>query len=150
MLARKNYVDNSFSIEEKERQVELKRRMEIKRKNNARRKAKFKIISTSIFSFILAVTVLYGHASIAKMKSELNSLESTRKGLENEKEYLQASLEEIKTISDIEDNAIIKLGMDYPKEDQIVYIDMGTNNVEAKENNKGLINSIFNSIQGLF
>lgn len=150
MLARKKFVDHYFSEEEKIKQAELKKKIEIKKKNRAKRRARFGIISVAVLSFAVAVTILYGYATITNMKVDISNLESTRVGLENEKEYLEANLEEIKTMADIEDNAMMKLGMDYPKEDQLVYIDISEKDTKTKVEDKSLVKSIFNSIQGLF
>ena len=84
------------------------------------------------------------------MKVELSKLESNRINLENEIEHLEINLEEIKSVIDIEGTAILKLGMDYPKSDQIVYIDVNKVDGNIAKENKGLFKSIFNSIQSLF
>jgi len=47
---------------------------------------------------------------------------TTKIQLQKEKEDLMAELEAIKSLTRIEEEALVKLGMDYPTEDQVVYI----------------------------
>ncbi len=150
MLARKEVVGDNFQELDLEKQRELEKKIAIKKKNNARRRSRFTIVSTAIVGFTLALTVLFGYSSISNMKVELSKLESNRINLENEIEHLEINLEEIKSVIDIEGTAILKLGMDYPKSDQIVYIDVNKVDGNIAKENKGLFKSIFNSIQSLF
>lgn len=145
MLAREEKIRPSYPEESKKR----KKRKQV-RENRGKKNAKFAIVGVAIFSFVLAVTVLYGYATITKLNVAVSNLESERIALENEKDYMIANLEEIKSTSKIEDKAIIKLGMDYPKEDQIVYLDVKNEIKETARQEKGLLKSIVNSVLGLF
>ena len=58
------------------------------------------------------------------MRLGITELEKKRIGLEREREDLIAELEGIKSSSKIEEEAVTKLGMDYPVEDQVVYLDV--------------------------
>lgn len=145
MLAREEKIGKSYPLEDE--QVD---RRKVVKKKKSRMNAKVAIVGVALTSFVLAVSVLYGYATITKMKLEISNLESDRVALETEKEYMIANLEEVKSTSKIEDKAIIKLGMDYPKTDQVVYIDVNKTDIKAVKQEKGLIKSLVNSVLGLF
>jgi len=56
------------------------------------------------------------------MKLEITEMQQQKIQLQKEKEDLMAELEAIKSLTRIEEEALVKLGMDYPTEDQVVYI----------------------------
>lgn len=144
MLAREEKIRESYPDMDRDKNRKLLK------KKKPRLNGKVAIVGVAITSFILAVSVLYGYATITKIKLEISNLESDRLALENEKEYMIANLEEVKSTSRIEDKAIIKLGMDYPKEDQLVYLDVLGSDPKAVSEDKSLIKSIVNSVLGLF
>src|SRR5690554_12334 len=78
----------------------------------------------AMVGLILALFILYRYANITKIRLEITELEKQKIELEKEKENLVGELEAIKSSSKIEEDAIIKLGMDYPTEDQVVYVDI--------------------------
>lgn len=145
MLARKENIRESYSDEER-----IAKRKLLAKENRKKTNMRITIVGVAIMSFVLAVSVLYGYATITKMKIDISNLESDRVALETEKEYMIANLEEIKSTSKIEEKAIVKLGMDYPKEDQIVYVDVNKLDVNTAKQDKGFLKSIINSVLGLF
>lgn len=136
----REYVDQPITSEHPKRIHRQKKRLNSK-----------SIVAMGILlSFVLAVFVLYGYATITKMKMDISELESRRIGLEADKEYLVANLEEIKSVSKIEDKAIVKLGMDHPRDDQVVYVSLVEDKETGNHEKEGLAKSIVSFIKGLF
>ena len=125
-----------------------------KKKSNA--SSKLLIIGFAIIGLILSLFILYGYANITKTRLEVTGLEKQKIELEREKEDLIAELEGIKSSSKIEEGAIVKLGMDYPTEDQIVYMDVNDLALEEKVNTKDefmivkQFKNMMNLVSGLF
>ncbi|SHH62457.1 septum formation initiator family protein [Sporanaerobacter acetigenes] len=91
-------------------------------KSNSKNKLQF--IMSAIIALMICLLVLYRYAHITQMRLEITQLESQKIELEKEKQDLLAELDRVKSSSKIEEDAKIKLGMDYPTEEQIVYISM--------------------------
>lgn len=111
-----------------------KKRKKIKKnsKNKSNEKLKFLVSATIILLACLFVLLRYTH--ITKMRLENSKLESQKIELEKEKQDLMAELDRVKSAAKIEEDAKIKLGMDYPSEEQIVYISIDDKaNDEDKE-----------------
>ena len=125
-----------------------------KKKSNA--SSKLLAIGFAIIGLILSLFILYGYANITKIRLDVTGLEKQKIELEKEKEDLIAELEGIKSSSKIEEDAIVKLGMDYPTEDQIVYMDVNDLALEEKVNTKDefmivkQFKNMMNLVSGLF
>ncbi|GFN35962.1 FtsB/FtsL family cell division protein [Tepidimicrobium xylanilyticum] len=117
-----------------------KRKAKVTKKNHARNK--LVIISIAMFYLILALFILYRYANITKIRNEITELERYKIQLEQEKEILMAELEGIKSSSRIEENAIFLLGMDYPTQDQIVYVDFENEDFMDEKEDKGKLSLI--------
>ena len=143
-----------------EREVEaiVEKEKQIRNRKKKKAKATFKLIAITmaVITLALCLYVLYGYANITKLKSEIAVLEGKKLELEKDKEDLIVQLETIKSVDKIEENAIFKLGMDYPEEGQIVYlsIDEIEENSEIEDENKVLfiqeLKNIFNLALGFF
>lgn len=133
-------------------------------KNNRKRKKKkqsnalykLMLMGIVIIGLILSLFVLYRYAYITKVRLEITRLNEQKIELQKEKENLLADLESIKSSTKIEEDATLKLGMDYPSEDQIVYVDI-TEPVlvdevqQAKEYNIiGQLKNVVNLVLGFF
>ena len=140
-------------IEEKK----LKKQESPKNKKNPKRQGKInprlKLFGLFLSVFIMAFSlfILLGYANISKVSFEINQLENKRNQLESEKAALVADLEGIKSYRRIADEAMHKLGMIYPKEDQVVYVSFG-NDLDTNsqtEENKGFLKSV-SEVFGIF
>lgn len=116
--------------------VRVKRKRKITNKSNNNIKNKLKLFTSAIIILVLCMFVLLGYADITKTRLEITKLESEKIELEKEREDLTTELDRVKSSIKIEEDAKTKLGMDYPTEDQIVYLSVDDNidNVDvAKE-----------------
>ena len=111
------YYPEQIDVEERPKRVK-------KRKKKSKASSKLIIIGIAIIGLILSLYILYGYANLTKTRLEITELEKQKYELEREKEDLIAELEGIKSSSKIEEDAIVKLGMDYPREEQIVYMEV--------------------------
>lgn len=96
----------------------------IKRKKKTRALYRLALMGFAMIGLILSLFILYRYTNITKLRLEITELEKQKVELEKEKENLVAELEAIKSSSKIEEDAMVKLGMDYPKEEQIVYLEV--------------------------
>jgi len=114
--------------------------------------AKLSILSLSMFGLGIALFILFGYANITAVRHEITKLETQKIRLEKEKLDLIAELEGIKSSTKISEDAITKLGMDYPSEGQIVYVTVEDNIIKDKEK-PGIdkqIKKMFNMVANLF
>ena len=137
-------------------EYEKPQRVYRKKRNNSKASYKLFAIGLAIIGLILSLFILYGYANITKVRQEITELERQKIELAKEKEYLMTELESIKSSSKIEEDARIKLGMDYPTEDQIVYINVGDMDMEEEANTENgfvlvkQLKGIVNLVLGLF
>lgn len=94
-----------------------------KKKNN---KALYRLMLMFIATIGLALSliVLQRYAEITKLRLEITELQAQKIRLEKEKDDLMAELEAIKSSTKIEEDAFTKLGMIYPEEGQVVYVEV--------------------------
>ncbi|MBU5438181.1 cell division protein FtsL [Tissierella sp. MSJ-40] len=114
------YPEEILEVSEKKTKSLKNRKVAKKKKNNSNIKLSFIGIATMFL--ILSLSILFRYANITKVRSEITQLEREKIELEKTKQDLIAELEGIKSSSRIEEDAIYKLGMDYPSEEQIVYL----------------------------
>ncbi len=150
MLAREfsYYPEESFEPEKKQR-----KRVARKKKENY---SIFKLFALSIPCLFLAISllILSRYAKITFIRQELTELEREKLELEKVRMNLVADLEGIKTSAKIEEDAITKLGMSYPNENQIVYITVNAiediEEAEEKFSLGGKLNKILSIVSNLF
>jgi cell division protein FtsL len=111
--------------------VSDRRRKNTSKKSNSKNKLQF--IASAIIALMICLLILYRYAHITQLRLEITQLESQKIELEKEKQDLLAELDRVKSSSKIEEDAKIKLGMDYPTDEQIVYISMDENVQDDKE-----------------
>lgn len=115
-------------------------------------------LGVSLIGLALSLFILYRYANITKMKLEITEMQQQKIQLQKEKEDLMAELEAIKSLTRIEEEALVKLGMDYPTEDQVVYIsvdDLPLNDEKVSESIEkydllGQLKNIVNLVLGLY
>ncbi len=145
-----NYSPEKVNTEKSKRKKVVK----VKKKNKAIHK--LAMMGIAMIGLILSLFILYRYANITKMRLEITELEKQRIELIKEKENLVAELETIKSSSKIEEDAIVMLGMNYPAEDQIVYVDIDELELPDKSDEKerisivGQFKNIFNLVLSLF
>lgn len=155
MLVTKRELENYYQ-EEIDIIIEKEEKVRAKKRKKARSSSKLFAISLAVFGLILCLYILYGYANITNMRLEITELERQKLELQRDREDLIAQLETIKSSTAIEENARIKLGMDYPTEDQLVSLSieqLGENNEIEAEDKPPLakqLKNIFNLVLGFF
>lgn len=141
------YPEETFEVQEKQRKKVVR-----KKKNNSVLKLFLLTIPFIILS--ISLLILSGYAKITTIRQELTELEREKVELEKTKMNLIADLEGIKSSGKIEEDAITKLGMDYPNDDQIVYITVNVNEDPIEQEEKltlgGRLGKILGIVSNLF
>lgn len=143
------YPTEALEVKERPRK-NIKKVQEKKRNNNSF--AKLIILSIPIIMVGIALFILFRYANITEVRQDITKLERQKVELEKTKQDLIAELEGIKSSVKIAEDAVIKLGMDYPTEGQIVYISVNENKIEQVEE-PGIgkqIRKIFSMVTNLF
>jgi len=130
-------------------EIERPRRLK-KKKKKSYAAAKLAVIGMAMLAMIISLYILYRYANITKLRLEITELEKQRIELEREKQDLIAQLEGIKSISRVEEEAMIKLGLDYPKEEQIVYVEVEEIEIAEVEDGVNTIGERLKSVMNLF
>ncbi|EGY79677.1 FtsB family cell division protein [Peptoniphilus indolicus] len=133
-----------MSEQRKFRQVKLNsRQLKVKKRKNLA-KPLYMTIAIVIIMF-LGVSIAYSHLSsidkdiIAKEK-EISDLKKTKLALE-------AEVKSIKSSTEIQDEAMYKLGMVYPSQDQIVYVDISENKRQLDVNHNVFLSPILSVLK---
>ena len=133
-----------MSEQRKFRQVKLNnRQLKVKKEKNLA-KPLYMTIAIVIIMF-LGVSIAYSHLSsidkdiIAKEK-EISDLKKTKLALE-------AEVKGIKSSTEIQDEAMYKLGMVYPSQDQIVYVDISENKRQLDVNHNVFLSPILSVLK---
>lgn len=149
MLA-KDY-QRGYSAERKQEVEERRRRQNRPRKNGSPNK-----MGTLISILILlgiCLLLLSRYTAITSIRTDITKLEKNIEELEKKKVNLQASLEGIKSSEKIEEEASLKLGMDYPQEGQVVYLSVKDTDKIDKDLNyiiKDRFSKIISGVQVFF
>ncbi|KXB46106.1 septum formation initiator [Tissierellia bacterium KA00581] len=77
------------------------------------------VVLTTVFSVI----ILYGYLNIAKQNRKINTLNSEILSLKTERDNYNIKLEPYKSVDRIAKLAKLNYNMDFPKKDQIKYLD---------------------------
>ena len=134
MLARKNQYDyaEEFYYPEEKKVVKKK----VIRKKKKSKKALIAFYKSMIFTITIVTMasfmfILSRYAKITAINSDINRLEKESVELGKEKLNLSAEINRLKTSENIMEDATVKLGMDFPSEDQLLYVDID-NKIEAE------------------
>ncbi|MDR7857183.1 hypothetical protein [Tissierella sp.] len=131
---------------------------EIKKSNNKQKNKKKSCVPKLVYLTFpliilgISLSVLFGYAKITAVRLDITKLESKKVELEKTRQDLIADLEGVKSSVKITEDAILKLGMDYPTEGQIVYISVKENPVDQIQKasiGKNII-KIFSMVTNLF
>lgn len=117
--------------------------------NKKKSKAKLKFLKIVALMFLVCIFILNRYTKITRLSYEVTNLEKEVNELSREKEDLITELDGLKNVAKIEKDAKLELGMNYPTEDQIVYLnvkdDMFKNNV-AKETDFNVVKYLKNVV----
>ena len=140
------YPEETIEVKKKHRKKPVR-----KKKNNNSILKLFALIIPFVLLGI-SLLILSRYANITSIRQELTKLEREKVELEKIKMNLIADLEGIKSSAKIEEDAITKLGMTYPTEDQIVYITVNHNTIEDEEKITlgGRLSKILSFVSNLF
>lgn len=81
------------------------------------------LILLLFFISIFSVIILYGYLNIAKQNRKINTLNSEILSLKTEKDSYNIKLEPYKSVDRIKKLAKLNYNMDFPKKEQIKYVD---------------------------
>ncbi len=143
------YPTETLEVKEKSKK-NIKKIKENKRNNNSL--AKLMILCMPMVILGIALLILFRYANMTAIRQEITQLERQKMELEKTKLNLIADLEGIKSSVKIAEDAITKLGMDYPTENQIVYVSVKEDTTEhiEKSSISGQIKKIFSIVTNLF
>lgn len=119
MLVAKRELEYSHIDEKRKKNI----RTTNKKKNNMA-VYRLMLMFFAIIGLALSLIILHRYAQITKLKLEITELQAQKIRLEEEKDDLLAELEAIKSSTKIEEDAFTKLGMIYPEEGQVVYVEV--------------------------
>lgn len=151
MLARelKYYPENEFEIKES-REKRIKRSKAIQKKNNSM--LKLFCMSVPLIISAICISILFRYVDITAVRTEITQLESQIVDLEKTKINLIGEMEGLKSSYKISQIAKSQLGMDYPTENQIVYVSVNEdlNEKTQKDDSKKPLDSLISMIGNLF
>src|SRR5699024_29823 len=116
-------------------------------KKKAKKKKNFRILCYVITSGLLVASLivsLIGYTNLNQMNKEILKMKKEVSELEANRDYLLMQLEPYKSTQRVEDIARISLGMDYPTQDQLLYLESEEDTKLAEKNkdeNKDLVSS---------
>lgn len=100
-----------------------------KKKSSINALQKVQIIGTILLICGVCIGMLSGYTKIAETKYNINSIKNDIKVLEVSIENLTVEVESIQRLDLIEGKAISDLGMQYPREEQMVFLEQDSYNV---------------------
>lgn len=116
-------------------------------KKKAKKKKNFRILCYVITSGLLVASLivsLIGYTNLNQVNKEILKMKKEVSELEANRDYLLMQLEPYKSTQRVEDIARISLGMDYPTQDQLLYLESEEDTKLAEKNkdeNKDLVSS---------
>lgn len=97
-------------------------------------------VSVVIFSAFLSAQLSSLDKTIIAQEAEINELKKTKQSLEGE-------VKGIKSSQEIQEEAMYKLGMVYPQENQIVYVNVSKNKINKDVNNNVFLSPIISVLK---
>ena len=80
-------------------------------------------ITFTFITLIFSVVILYGYLNIAQQNRIINTLNSEIRSLETERDDNNMKLEPYKSVDRIAKLARLNYNMDFPKKEQVKYLD---------------------------
>lgn len=120
-------------------QIKEKQQPKVKKNRNKKPKKSYKVekavlIISLVTIFIFSVLVLTRFLAITEVKYRVNSLQYQIEDLKLEKEKLKIEVEKVSKSRWVEEEAKAKLDMDYPSQNQMIYINIDPTKVAAINN----------------
>lgn len=143
---------NEENIYERERVATKNKRKKVTNNKNKKKRStgnKLKLFTSAIIALLLCMLILFRYANITQNKLEVSELKEKKIQLEKEKEDLNTELDRVKSSIKIEEDAKLKLGMDYPTEDQIVYVSVDDNIIEEESKEESLMVKYFKNVANI-
>lgn len=138
MLVAKSELNNYTAAPLYDEQIDERKRIKRKRELKKRKKQMmvFKLSCIFVISLFTIVSffILKGYSNISSSRMNITKLEKQRNELEQTKFAIASELEEAKSSVKISEEAMYKLSMDYPRQDQVVYLSLGETNNKIKGN----------------
>lgn len=129
------YPEEVLQVKEKPKK-QVKKLEKKKRRNNSL--VKMFILTLPMIILAISLSILFRYAGITSIRRDITRLESQKLELERIKMDLIGELEGLKSSVRISEDAITKLGMDYPTEGQIVYLTVNDSIIEQAEKPSGI------------
>nr|WP_312212741.1 hypothetical protein [Clostridioides sp.] len=122
-ISRKYKINRSSKVRDIDEYKSKNKNNYKKRKGNKPRRKlpKFLIF---VASFVIIILNLCGYAKISEMKYDIHYLEQDLRKKEITLDELETEHKKDKSITEVENNAKETLNMDYPKKEQIEYINL--------------------------
>ncbi len=141
MLAEKSQ-DNYGPLHNEKKQSKKKAKKKPSKKNRGK-----SIILAGTF-LVGSLLVLSRYVEITDTRIAITELEKQEEELEKKKINLEAKLEGIKSSEQIAEDAMIKLGMHYPRKEQILNVSVENQNEKTDKKKESKIKSILGGIVG--
>lgn len=128
----------------------------LSRSQARRRKRKNSIVVKKIIltcflamTLVLSFKVIMNYTVISRLNNDIQTIEEEIAIKESEIDLLNAELEPFKSASRIEELAKLKLGLDYPKQNQYVEIDLEeeTRVTDIEQKDQGFLNTIISALR---
>lgn len=126
--------EESHYYEERDKRIKRKEKKNKNNKNKSNGKLKFLLFATIMLLACLFVLLRYAH--ITQLRLNVTKLENEKNELEKRKHESITELDRLKSAYRIEEDAKVKLGMNYPTDDQIGYVAIGNKTSDKNELNK--------------
>ena len=125
--------------EEKKHIGNRSRGKKIKKRKIIKKKKTYKggKLFVAIVFLMVGLYLISRYVGITHLRTEISQLEIKKEELQKNKLNLEAKLEGIKSSESVSQEAMIKLGMHYPVEGQIVYVSV-PEKIEKKEETKDI------------
>ena len=116
-----------------------------KKKKQSSKKAPLYITLVIVIMISLSSTFLY--AQLSNLDKRIIAQENEIKELRKTKESLDGDIKGIKSSTEIQDEAIYKLGMVHPSDEQVIYIDVSKNELRKDVNNNVFLSPIISVLK---
>lgn len=119
----------------------------LKKKTKFNKNSKKLLSITLLIVMIVSLGITYSMAELSSLDKEYVALEREISELKKTKLSLVGKIKGIKSSSEIEEEAMYKLGMVYPKEKQIVYLDLSEEKKEKDVNQNVFLSPIISVLK---
>ena len=156
MLVARSELSYYPEAELQEKQTQPRKKIKKKRASKKKRvnsSIKLMYIFMAMIFLGTCLLILTRYADITSVRTNITKLELEKVELEKIKLDLVGELEGIKSSGQIAEDAVLKLGMDYPTEGQTVYVtvkDKSMDNITEKISMKEQIEKILDQVASLF